>query len=123
MSEPEVDRPEELRNIRDRLLAISKRMEIFATLYTHHFDLPIQDYLELIDVLTLWTWKSEELADLESNLSRAEEPAPRHKIMQGCYMFDYTNKAPVTSAAFPSRLICPIIKLYQRYFETLLHPY
>ena len=83
---------EELAEIRRRLLAIDKKLTVFVTLYEKQFDLPIRDYLELIDVITLWTWNSSDLANLESNLKRAEQVAPGKKIMLGCYVVDYGRK-------------------------------
>ena len=89
----------ELAAIRRRLDAMDKRLEIFVTLYVTHLDLPLRDYLELIDVITLWTGNPAELANLESNLSKAETLAPKTRKMLGCYVVDYGRKAgiPVSS--------------------------
>ena len=89
---------EELADIRRQLLETNGKLAIFATLYSSQFDLPIRDYLELIDVITLWTGKPADLVNLESNLRRAERVAPGKKKMLGCYVVDYGQKKgiPVT---------------------------
>ena len=52
---------DELARIRRQLKAINPKLEIFVTLYVHQLDLPLGDYLKLIDVITLWTSSSAEL--------------------------------------------------------------
>jgi hypothetical protein len=69
-----------------------------VTLYTQHLDLPLGDYMDLIDVITLWTWKSSEIAHLEANLKKVQRAYPKHKIIQGCYMYDFSRKQPVGTA-------------------------
>ncbi len=65
---------------------------MFVTLYDHQLDLPLADYLEQIDVVTLWTGRPEGLAHLESNLKKAEALAPKARRMLGCYVVDYGRK-------------------------------
>ncbi len=89
----------ELGQIRRQLKETGKKLDIFVTLYVTHLSLPLGDYLELIDVVTLWTGNPAELANLESNLRKAEVLAPRTRKMLGCYLVDYGRKAgiPVSS--------------------------
>jgi hypothetical protein len=82
----------ELAEIRRQLKRIGERLDVFATLYVTHLDLPLQDYLDLIDVITLWTGKPAELVNLEANLKRAEALAPKARKMLGCYVVDYGRK-------------------------------
>lgn len=39
----------------------------------------------LIDVVTLWTWETAELANLETNLTKLEKLAPKARKLLGCY--------------------------------------
>jgi hypothetical protein len=54
--------------------------------------LPLQEYWDLIDVLTLWTGGSEDLVNLEANMKKAEAAAPKARKMLGCYVVDYGRK-------------------------------
>lgn len=83
---------EQLAEFRRRLLAMNKEHQIFATFYATQFDLPLADYLDLIDVVTLWNGKPEDLVNLESHMARAERAAPKAKKMLGCYVVDYRRK-------------------------------
>lgn len=83
---------EQVAEIRRQLQQTGKRLDIFVTLYVNHLDLPLRDYLDLIDVITLWTGKPESLAELESNLKKAETLAPKARKILGCYVVDYGRK-------------------------------
>ena len=83
---------DELAQFRRRLLAINKDFKIFATYYyASQVDLPLGDYLDLIDVVTLWCGPKD-VVNLEANLKRAEASAPKCKKMLGCYVVDYGGK-------------------------------
>jgi hypothetical protein len=86
---------EQLADLRRRLKEIDEALDIYATVYTRLLGLPINDYLELIDVITLWTHDPADLAKLEQDLKRVEKLAPRKRIMQGCYVVDYGTKSSV----------------------------
>lgn len=83
---------EELRDIRRSLKAVGRPLEIYSTYYTTLLKLPLTDYLELLDGVTFWTWRPEDLVHLESNLARLKELAPHLKVIQGCYLVDFTNR-------------------------------
>jgi hypothetical protein len=89
---------EELRTIREELAQAPKKLQIFVTLYTNQLNLPIGPYLNLIDVVTLWTWNSAEIPHLEANIKKLESIAPKNKKMLGCYFIDYEKKASVPVA-------------------------
>ena len=82
----------ELTDIRQQLRAGGRKLDVFVTLYARQLDLPISDYLRLVDVTTLWTSDPTELAHLETNLKRAETIAPQARKMLGCYLVDYGRK-------------------------------
>jgi len=90
---------DELRTSRQQLAALGRNPEIWVTLYTRQLDLPIADYLRLIDVVTLWTSRPEDLVNLESNLKRLKQLAPNSKAALGCYFVDYRTKSSVPVAA------------------------
>ena len=80
---------EELGGIRRQLREAGHNLEIFVTLYTSQLNLPISDYLELVDVITLWTSDPAGLEQLETSLKQVEAVAPRARRMLGCYLVDY----------------------------------
>jgi len=77
---------EELADFRRRLQQTGKKLDIFVTLYNSQMDLPLQGYLDLIDVITLWTG---DMANLEAHLEKAEKLAPKVRKMAGIYVADY----------------------------------
>ena len=103
-------RPEELKAARQQIRAVGHPMEIWVTLYTHEIcpprqtkspgfrgcNPPLANFLDLFDVLTLWTWNADELPALEENLAALEAIAPKnHRIALGLYIWDYPNRRPV----------------------------
>jgi hypothetical protein len=85
---------DELRGIQGQLKGISKKLDLYVTLYTNQLDRPIAEYLSLIDVITLWTWDNADLGNLEANLHRLEQLAPKTRKMLGCYTAE-TNKGQI----------------------------
>jgi len=77
---------DQLADFRKRLDATGKKLDIFVTLYTSQLELPIRQYLDLIDVITLWTG---DMKALESSLQQTERLAPRLRKMAGIYIADY----------------------------------
>ena len=55
------------------------------------------------DVLVFWTWKSEELKDLEKNLTLLESVKPKtSRIALGIYLWDYTGSLTPPKKADPT---------------------
>jgi len=77
--------PDQLRDIQHELKQPQKPLDLYVTLYTNQLNDPIIDYLNQIDVVTLWTWETDDLANLEANLKRLEQIAPRTRKILGCY--------------------------------------
>jgi len=60
-------------------------MDIYVTFYAHQLNLPITEYLKQIDVIALWMWKPEELANVDFYLTSLNKLAPQCRIMLGVY--------------------------------------
>ncbi len=73
----------------------SRDLELWVVLYQHQLDLPVGPYLKESDVVTFWTWTSEDINKLEENLSALNCVAPGMRKMLGCYMWDYGNDKPM----------------------------
>jgi hypothetical protein len=76
---------DQVRDVQRQLQESGKKLDLFVTLYTRQLNPALSDYLNLIDVVTLWTWETAELANLEANLARLEKLAPRSRKLLGCY--------------------------------------
>lgn len=101
---------DELRQAREQIQTAGRPLEVWVTLYTHEInsqrkpskvpykpcDPPLAGFLDQFDVLTLWTWNSDELDELEENLAALEKIAPQKaRIALGLYLWDFHNKKPV----------------------------
>ena len=87
--------PEELKGLRKELVIDGRRRDLYVVVYTHMMHLPLGKHLEHCDKITLWTWKSDDLKDLQRNFERLEKMAPRHGKLLGLYMWDYGAKRPM----------------------------
>ena len=96
----------ELEETRQRLKSVGRPMDIWVTLYSHELladhprfigcDPPLSEFLHLFDMLTLWTWNSEELPQLDAALAALEAIAPKSgRKALGMYLWDFFNGRPV----------------------------
>lgn len=90
---------EELGAVRRQATGSEKKLDIYVTLYTRFLELPLADYLNMIDVATLWTGEPKDLVNLEAYLSQAEKLAPNIRKMLGCYVVDYKQKKSIPVSA------------------------
>jgi hypothetical protein len=93
--EPAALPPARLRELRGQLTVGRRRLRLWAVLYEHQLDRPLAEYLELLDLVSFWTWDSEQLQRLEANLRQLEKVAPRCGRVLGCYLWDYGKKKPM----------------------------
>ena len=96
----------ELQAMRTRLTTASSSLDnlpLWVVLYAHQL-LPesaretIRAHLALTDVVTFWTWQSDELVHLERDFTIAEELAMGKRMMLGCYLYDYGNRTEMPVA-------------------------
>ena len=101
----------DLRRLREQTKTNGRPLDVWVTLYTHEInperknkaipyrscEPPLADFLGDFDVLTLWTWDSTEIPELEANLLALEKIAPKKaRIALGIYIWDFQNKKPVS---------------------------
>ncbi|MEY4776755.1 MAG: hypothetical protein RL759_1268 [Verrucomicrobiota bacterium] len=101
----------DLRRLREQTKTNGRPLDVWVTLYTHEInperknkaipyrscEPPLADFLGDFDVLTLWTWDSAEIPELEANLLALEKIAPKKaRIALGLYLWDFQNKKPVS---------------------------
>ncbi|MFB3882939.1 MAG: hypothetical protein ACE149_16865 [Armatimonadota bacterium] len=83
---------EQLRELRSRLALPDRTLDLWVVVYEYMMADAMRPHLDLCDVATFWTWKSEELGKLESNFARFEQLAQKQRKVLGCYLYDYGNE-------------------------------
>ena len=48
-----------------------------------------------MDVITLWTWDSNDLSELKMRYEKAEERFPDKRKLLGIYIYDFKNRIPI----------------------------
>jgi hypothetical protein len=89
---------EQLRELRSQLQIAGRRLDLWAVLYEYQLERSLGQYLDQLDKVSLWTWDSAKLKDLEKNFESFEAVAARSGKLLGCYMWDYGNKKPMPLA-------------------------
>jgi len=85
-----------IREMQDKLHNFNKRrLDFWIVWYTHQLNADIDDYLELFDVITLWTWKPGDLINLDSNLEKCVERTVGKRHLAGCYMWNWNEAKPL----------------------------
>jgi hypothetical protein len=111
---------EELREIRQTLKAAGRPLEIYSTYYTTLLKLPLDDYLKLLDGVTFWTWKPEDLVNLASNVAKVKQAAPHLKVILGCYLVDFTKKVSIPIPAMQRQCEFGLEALKQKQIEGMM---
>jgi len=84
-----------LRELRGRLAAGSRKLDLWAVIYDHQLDQRVAPYLDLLDRVSLWAWDVEKVRGIGESLGRLEALAPSCKKVLGCYLWDYGGKRPM----------------------------
>jgi hypothetical protein len=84
--------PEVLKKVKETLrTSVGRPLEYWTVYYDRELDLDVQDYLDVFDVITYWTWYGENLWKLEEYLDRVIANNPGKRFYCGCYLWDYGN--------------------------------
>lgn len=111
---------DELREIRGTLKAAGRPLEIYSTYYTTLLKFPLDDYLKLLDGVTFWTWKPEDLVHLASNVAQVKQAAPHLKVILGCYLVDFTKKVSTPIPAMQRQCEFGLEALQQKRIEGMM---
>ena len=86
---------EEIIKIKERLN--ENGLPLWVVVYDYQLDLPeLKEYLSLCDIITFWTWKAENLLNLERNLEQLKGSIGDKELSLGCYMWDFGDKKPIS---------------------------
>lgn len=104
--------PEKLENIRREMREkVGRPLDLWVVVYEINLDLPLRDHLAVCDVATFWTWRSSQnLPDAAKNFDRFCEMTPGKRHMNGLYLYDYGNHAPL-----PMELMKRQCALYEKW--------
>ncbi|MBW3541072.1 MAG: exo-alpha-sialidase [Planctomycetes bacterium] len=86
--------PEELRRLAQQKVR-GRTLPIMAVVYTGQISPRAKAHLAEVDQICLWTWRPEDLKDLETNLEALEKLVPDKPIFLGCYMYDFADRRPL----------------------------
>ena len=101
-----------MKEIRDRLHAFPRKLELFLVYYAALLEIDYTPYLDLVDVVTFWSWDSKELANAENNLNKIIAMTPGKKHFAGCYLYNYGDCRELTDGEMRNQL-----ELYYRFYQ------
>ena len=79
-------------------------LSLWLVYYAALLGIDYREYLELADVITFWSWTSEELAAAEKNFETVFSFAGGKKVYAGCYLYNYGDDRELTSAEMNGQL-------------------
>ncbi len=82
----------QLQEIRDQLELPDRHADIYSVIYSHQLDLPVQEHVEMCDVVTFWTWKARDLDGLEENFEKFATLTRNVRRAVGLYMYDFGGR-------------------------------
>lgn len=79
-----------LEEMAHKLHAAKRPLDLWLVYYAALFEAAdYTPYLELVDVITFWSWDSRELACAEKNLKKIIAMTPGKRHYAGCYLYNY----------------------------------
>lgn len=92
--------PSRVEAMKSRVAEKSGRpLPLWMVWYEYQLEAEIDDYLPLVDVVSLWTWYGQNLIDIKENFARLAERTPGKRRLAGCYLYDYGNRMEFSEAA------------------------
>lgn len=83
-----------------------RKLDLWLVWYTMQLDYPVQPYLDLCDVVTLWTWDGSDLFALNENIQKFVDFTPNKRRLAGCYLWNYGENCPLTPEQMQYQLEC-----------------
>jgi hypothetical protein len=86
--------PKQLQDLASRKVR-GKKLPIMAVVYTGQISRRAKAHLDQVDQVCMWTWRPENLKQLETNLTALEKLVRDKPIFLGCYMYDFASGRPL----------------------------
>jgi hypothetical protein len=93
--------PSEIKAIKKYTASVERETELWTVFYKHNLGLPkeeVEKYLQEFDVVTFWTWRMEDLKNLQKNFEYFEKLYPSYRKVLGCYMHSYGDRKAIPIA-------------------------
>ena len=91
--------PRRLAELRPMLRSGAGRpLDLWVVVYEHTLGVVDKACLDECDVITFWTWRGDELANLDRNLDELLRLTPGKRRLAGCYLWNYGEAKPMTIA-------------------------
>jgi hypothetical protein len=87
----------ELNQIRSQTIR-GDSLPVMAVIYTRQIKARALPHLNAVDQLCLWTWRPDDLKNLEANFEALKRLVPNKEIFLGCYMYDFHDGKPLSVA-------------------------
>lgn len=82
--------------IHEALKGPNPDLKLWSVVYTHELQPEAwKGFLPYMDVVNLWVWQAKDLDRLDDDLERCRDIFGPRPIVIGCYLRDYTARAPV----------------------------
>lgn len=88
--------PEQLKALREQIAASGRKLPITCVIYTHQISPRFLPHVDQVDKVAMWTWRSDDLVNLEANLEKLRQVVHPKPILLGCYLFDYGDNKQMT---------------------------
>lgn len=88
--------PEQLKALREQIAASGRKSPITCVIYTHQISPRILPHVNQVDKVAMWTWRSDDLVNLEANFETLRRIVASKPILLGCYLFDYGDNKQMT---------------------------
>ena len=89
--------PEVVAGFRDTLHnKAARKLDFWTVIYEHEINDNAKPYLDVFDVVSMWTWCAKNLKDLDENYNKLKKYLKDQPVMAGCYMWDYGDHRPMT---------------------------
>ncbi len=111
---------ERLKKLRATIQTLKRQPKLTVVLYTSQINPGMIEYINCFDKVSLWTWMSEDLSDLEENFRKYREWIPDKPTLLGIYMWDFGNLKTISLEMMKQQLDFAYKKLIAGEVEGLI---
>ena len=103
---------ERMKEMRRKRHAAARPLELWVVYYSSLFGIDYSAWLDSADVISFWSWTSEDLFQAEKNLDAFIGMTPEKKHYAGCYLYNFGDLRPMTREEMEFQLA-----LYLRFWK------